>query len=183
MAFSLYLPAAPPCLLILSTRRRSSLSESLAATPPKCKTVASRAAAYKLLAALCKPNAGTALWRPKERDGGLGEGESDDAFDPSGNLRLLLEKGLQPLSKLLSKPDVWGYRCDFYPGGVDERMFHFVLLHGAYGRKSRGVYLHKAGLCVGGQRRPFLSEGRHVPAECEGKVTALQRLRDSAVLC
>ncbi|CAN0392248.1 unnamed protein product, partial [Hapterophycus canaliculatus] len=33
----------------------STASESLAPTRPKCKTVASRAMAYKLLAALCRP--------------------------------------------------------------------------------------------------------------------------------
>lgn len=72
----------------------STASESMAPTRPKCKTAASRAMAYRLLAALCRPRA----------VGGK------DAFDPSRNLKLLLEKGFIPLRDLLHKPDVWGYR-------------------------------------------------------------------------
>lgn len=59
--------------------------------------MASRAAAYRLLATLCKP-----------REMPVSDEEED--FDPADNLRLLLEKGLKPLSQLLSKPDIWGYR-------------------------------------------------------------------------
>ncbi|CAM9236271.1 unnamed protein product, partial [Ectocarpus fasciculatus] len=88
----------------------STASESLAPTRPKCKTVASRAMAYKLLAALCRPR----FVSPPEgegRSGGVGaEGSGGGALDVSHNLRLLLEKGLIPLRQLLSKPDVWGYR-------------------------------------------------------------------------
>ena len=75
------------------------MSESVASTRPKCKTVASRAMAYKLLAALCRPHA-----TPRGQRGGC------DAFDPSENLRLLVEKGFTPLGRLLPKPDVWGYK-------------------------------------------------------------------------
>ncbi|CAM9294212.1 unnamed protein product [Scytosiphon promiscuus] len=83
----------------------STASESLAPTRPKCKTVASRAMAYKLLAALCRPRLLT------RADLGRRDlsGEGRKALDPSLNLRLLLEKGLRPLRQLLAKPDVWGY--------------------------------------------------------------------------
>lgn len=82
----------------------SSASESMAPTRPKCKTVASRAAAYRLLAALC---------RPPRAARGAAPGGKGGALDPSLNLRLLLlllEKGFTPLRELLHKPDVWGYR-------------------------------------------------------------------------
>ena len=81
----------------------STASESMAPTRPKCKTAASRAMAYGLLAALCRP-------RAAEAGAGARAGAGKDAFDPSRNLRLLLEKGFTPLRDLLHKPDVWGYR-------------------------------------------------------------------------
>lgn len=89
----------------------STESESLAPTRPKCKTVASRAMAYKLLAALCRPRVSSSSVLLSGRSGG-GEGvvRCGNTFDPSHNLRLLLEKGFTPLRQLLSKPDVWGYR-------------------------------------------------------------------------
>lgn len=96
----------------------STESESLAPTRPKCKTVASRAIAYKLLAALCRPRCSSSSssssssslspvsGRGRHEEGGNG----GSAFDPSHNLRLLLEKGFTPLQQLLSKPDGWIYR-------------------------------------------------------------------------
>lgn len=84
----------------------STASESLAPTRPKCKTVASRAMAYKLLAALCRPR----LLPRGDSDRCDHSAEECDALDASHNLRLLLEKGLGPLRQLLTKPDVWGYR-------------------------------------------------------------------------
>ncbi|CAN0036660.1 unnamed protein product, partial [Ectocarpus sp. 8 AP-2014] len=86
----------------------STASESLAPTRPKCKTVASRAMAYKLLAALCRPRFVSPPEGGRGGDDAAAEG-SGGAFDVSHNLRLLLEKGLIPLRQLLSKPDVWGY--------------------------------------------------------------------------
>lgn len=65
--------------------------------------------AYKLLAALCKPHPSVVSGTNPNARGEEGGGRCD-AFDPSQNLRLLLDKGLTPLRQRLYKPDVWGYR-------------------------------------------------------------------------
>lgn len=89
----------------------STISESMAPTHPTCKTVASRAMAFKLIAALCKPNT---KMGSSGGDRGQAVETAAGSFDPSQNLQLLLDEGLEPLRKLLPKPDVWGYRYGFF---------------------------------------------------------------------
>ena len=93
-------------VIFLALFDRSTVPEALAPTRPKCKTVASRAMAYKLLAAVCKPQSRVGDGRGEGREHGSASG----GFDPRRNLQLLLEKGLNPLREFLSKPDVWGYK-------------------------------------------------------------------------